>query len=130
MTISKAVSILPRVSEKIMLKPEQWICWVIVMGALWECLCFALRALGARDQQNANYVVASTLLVLLAPLCKSHEFHSIPFFHPCKQSLTSDSYRDKRIRIHDGSETCSTSSPPKPLARRISSMACEAVRRS
>ena len=40
------------------------------MGALWECLCFILRTLGAKDQQNATYVTLSTLLFLLAPLCK------------------------------------------------------------
>ncbi|POR35144.1 hypothetical protein TPAR_04677 [Tolypocladium paradoxum] len=43
-------------------------CWVIIMGALWECLCFTLRALGARDQQESIYVTLSTLLFLLAPL--------------------------------------------------------------
>ncbi|KAM5343339.1 hypothetical protein ACJ41O_014305 [Fusarium nematophilum] len=43
-------------------------CWVIVMGASWECICFTLRALGARDQQEMTYVIVSTLLFLLAPL--------------------------------------------------------------
>ncbi|KAH7268778.1 RTA1 like protein-domain-containing protein [Fusarium solani] len=43
-------------------------CWVIVMGALWECVCFILRALGARDQQESTYMIVSTLLLLLAPL--------------------------------------------------------------
>ncbi|KAL6362601.1 hypothetical protein LRP88_03892 [Fusarium phalaenopsidis] len=43
-------------------------CWVIVMGALWECVCFILRALGARDQQESSYMIVSTLLFLLAPL--------------------------------------------------------------
>jgi len=48
------------------------------MGALWECLCFALRTLGARDQQNGNYVIISTLLFLLAPLCKSQALKPTP----------------------------------------------------
>ncbi|KAJ6445102.1 RTA1 domain-containingprotein [Purpureocillium lavendulum] len=43
-------------------------CWVIIMGALWECVCFVLRALGAKDQQESLYVTLSTLLFLLAPL--------------------------------------------------------------
>ncbi|GJN80164.1 hypothetical protein PLIIFM63780_003688 [Purpureocillium lilacinum] len=43
-------------------------CWVIIMGALWECICFVLRALGAKDQQESIYVTLSTLLFLLAPL--------------------------------------------------------------
>ncbi|PTB36185.1 hypothetical protein M441DRAFT_122346, partial [Trichoderma asperellum CBS 433.97] len=42
-------------------------CWVIIMGALWECFCFILRTLGAKDQQNSTYVTVSTLLFLLAP---------------------------------------------------------------
>ncbi|KAJ3481804.1 hypothetical protein NLG97_g7731 [Lecanicillium saksenae] len=43
-------------------------CWVIIMGASWECICFVLRTLGAKDQQNSNYVMMSTLFFLLAPL--------------------------------------------------------------
>ncbi|KAL9487834.1 hypothetical protein ACSS6W_000111 [Trichoderma asperelloides] len=43
-------------------------CWVIIMGALWECFCFILRTLGAKNQQNSTYVTVSTLLFLLAPL--------------------------------------------------------------
>ncbi|KAF4500422.1 RTA1 domain containing protein [Fusarium agapanthi] len=43
-------------------------CWVIVIGASWECICFIARALGARDQQEAAYVIVSTLLFLLAPI--------------------------------------------------------------
>ncbi|XWW99349.1 hypothetical protein V2A60_007358 [Cordyceps javanica] len=46
----------------------QKFCWVIVMGASWECICFVLRTLGALDQQNSTYVMLSTLLFLLAPL--------------------------------------------------------------
>lgn len=40
------------------------------MGALWECVCFILRTLGAKDQQESLYVTLSTLLFLLAPLCE------------------------------------------------------------
>ncbi|KAM5366799.1 hypothetical protein ACJZ2D_010339 [Fusarium nematophilum] len=50
------------------LMPFEPFCWVIVMGASWECICFTLRALGARDQQEMTYVIVSTLLFLLAPL--------------------------------------------------------------
>lgn len=52
-------------------KNKQWFCWVVVMGSLWEFICFVLRSLGAHDQQNQGYVIGSTLLILLAPLCKS-----------------------------------------------------------
>lgn len=45
-------------------------CWVIVMGALWECLAFALRTAGSRDQQSLGIVIGHSLLLLLAPLCK------------------------------------------------------------
>ncbi|KAK0648568.1 RTA1 like protein-domain-containing protein [Cercophora newfieldiana] len=51
-----------------MFKYRKWFCWVVVMGSLWELMCFALRTVGARDQQNAGYVIASMLLFLLAPL--------------------------------------------------------------
>ncbi|KAM0545346.1 hypothetical protein ACHAPJ_011418 [Fusarium lateritium] len=47
---------------------NQKFCWVIVMGASWECICFILRALGARNQQESIYVTVSTLLFLLAPI--------------------------------------------------------------
>ena len=50
-------------------KNGKWFCWVVVMGSAWELCCFALRAIGARDQQNSAYVITSTLLFLLAPLC-------------------------------------------------------------
>ncbi|KAK0732323.1 RTA1 like protein-domain-containing protein [Lasiosphaeris hirsuta] len=47
---------------------RKWFCWVVVMGSLWELACFALRTVGAHDQQNSVYVIVSTLLFLLAPL--------------------------------------------------------------
>jgi len=47
---------------------RKWFSWVVVMGSLWELFCFALRTLGARNQQQSAYVIASTLLFLLAPL--------------------------------------------------------------
>lgn len=43
-------------------------CWVLLMGATWECVSFCLRVVGARDQQNLAVVISSTLLFLLAPL--------------------------------------------------------------
>jgi hypothetical protein len=42
------------------------------MAALWECLSFILRTLGAHDQQQLGYVIGGTLLLLLAPLCKTY----------------------------------------------------------
>ncbi|KAK0612120.1 RTA1 like protein-domain-containing protein [Immersiella caudata] len=47
---------------------RKWFSWVVVMGSLWELLCFVFRTIGARDQQNQDYVIVSTLLFLLAPL--------------------------------------------------------------
>jgi hypothetical protein len=44
-------------------------CWVLIMGAAWECAAFVLRTLGAHDQQNQVYAIVSTLLIFLAPLC-------------------------------------------------------------
>lgn len=38
------------------------------MGALWECLAFILRTIGAHDQQSLGFVIGATLLLLLAPL--------------------------------------------------------------
>ncbi|KAK3935800.1 RTA1 domain-containing protein [Diplogelasinospora grovesii] len=43
-------------------------CWVLIMGAVWECIAFIMRTLGAHDQQQMQYVIWGTLLVLLAPL--------------------------------------------------------------
>lgn len=55
------------------------------MGALWECFCFILRTLGAKDQQNSTYVTLSTLLFLLAPLCKT--WPSSKVLYMCSNSL-------------------------------------------
>jgi len=41
------------------------------MGAAWDVTAFALRAAGSKKQQDINYVISGTLLLLLAPLCKS-----------------------------------------------------------
>ncbi|KAF4947932.1 hypothetical protein FSARC_13864 [Fusarium sarcochroum] len=60
------LSTVSHLAQAIVLK--QKFCWVIVMGAAWECICFVLRALGARDQQQSVYVTISTLLFLLAPI--------------------------------------------------------------
>lgn len=43
-------------------------CWVIIMGTAWETAAFIMRSLGARNQQNSTYAIASQLLFLLAPL--------------------------------------------------------------
>ncbi|KAF2430366.1 hypothetical protein EJ08DRAFT_670506 [Tothia fuscella] len=43
-------------------------CWVIVVASLWDTASFALRALGAHDQQNDGYAIASEVLLLTAPL--------------------------------------------------------------
>jgi hypothetical protein len=45
-------------------------CWVLIAMVLWETTSFALRAVGAHQQQNLGFVIAFTLLFLLAPLCK------------------------------------------------------------
>lgn len=42
--------------------------WVLIMGASWETLAFALHAAGAHDQQNQGLATAHILLYLLAPL--------------------------------------------------------------
>ncbi|KAL6693194.1 RTA1 like domain-containing protein [Trichoderma pleuroticola] len=67
-------------------------CWVIIMGALWECFCFILRTLGAKDQQNSTYVTLSTLLFLLAPLWINAFAYMVVsrliyFLHPKQTSL-------------------------------------------
>ncbi|KAH6895722.1 RTA1 like protein-domain-containing protein [Thelonectria olida] len=43
-------------------------CWVITMGASWELAAFAIKTIGAHDQQKLAYVIWGTLLFLLAPL--------------------------------------------------------------
>ncbi|PKK53922.1 hypothetical protein CI102_1171, partial [Trichoderma harzianum] len=67
-------------------------CWVIIMGALWECVCFILRTLGAKDQQNSTYVTLSTLLFLLAPLWINAFAYMVVsrliyFLHPKQRAL-------------------------------------------
>ncbi|KAM0340236.1 hypothetical protein ACHAPU_010580 [Fusarium lateritium] len=43
-------------------------CWVVIMGATWETIAFALKTLGSRHQQNLMYVTWGQILFLLAPL--------------------------------------------------------------
>ncbi|KAK5987978.1 putative lipid transporter atnI [Cladobotryum mycophilum] len=43
-------------------------CWVIIMGGAWETAAFALRTLGAHDQQQLAYAILGQVLFLLAPL--------------------------------------------------------------
>ncbi|CVL08833.1 related to phospholipid-translocating ATPase [Fusarium proliferatum] len=64
--VAFGLSTVAHLAQAIILK--QKFCWVIIMGASWECICFIARALGARDQQQAAYVTVSTLLFLLAPI--------------------------------------------------------------
>ncbi|KAF5980302.1 phospholipid-translocating ATPase [Fusarium bulbicola] len=64
--VAFGLSTVAHVAQAIILK--QKFCWVIVIGASWECICFIVRALGARDQQESAYVIVSTLLFLLAPI--------------------------------------------------------------
>ncbi|KAK4153966.1 RTA1 like protein-domain-containing protein [Chaetomidium leptoderma] len=42
--------------------------WVVIMGALWETIAFAIHSVGARDQQQIAYATAWNVLFLLAPL--------------------------------------------------------------
>ncbi|KAK6851906.1 hypothetical protein PG995_012031 [Apiospora arundinis] len=42
--------------------------WVLIMGATWETVSFAIHALGSRDQQNMAYASSAQILFLLAPL--------------------------------------------------------------
>jgi len=44
------------------------LCWVVIMGAAWEFVSFALRSAAAQNQQSAAFAFVSQLLVLLAPL--------------------------------------------------------------
>lgn len=45
-------------------------CWVVIMGALWECGGYVSRSISTRHQQSSGLATISQLLVLLAPLCK------------------------------------------------------------
>jgi hypothetical protein len=51
---------------------KKWFCWVIAMGAAWECAGFVLRAAAAKNQASMAFAIVSQLLILLAPLCKLH----------------------------------------------------------
>ncbi|KAK8022510.1 hypothetical protein PG993_013277 [Apiospora rasikravindrae] len=42
--------------------------WVLIMGATWETVSFAIHALGSKDQQNIAYASSAQILFLLAPL--------------------------------------------------------------
>lgn len=53
--------------------------WVLIMGAGWEFGSFVARSFSTRQQQSLGLVVASQLLFLLAPLCRSSvSFCSFP----------------------------------------------------
>jgi hypothetical protein len=55
------------ISQAIVYKKKK-LCWVIIMGALWELGSFSLRAAGSLQQQNTQVAFWSQVLVLLAPL--------------------------------------------------------------
>ncbi|KUJ12277.1 uncharacterized protein LY89DRAFT_688026 [Mollisia scopiformis] len=44
------------------------LCWVLLMGAIWELASFAIRSVGTRNQQNTALATISQILVLLAPM--------------------------------------------------------------
>lgn len=46
---------------------KKW-CWVIIMGAAWECFGFVMRFYSTLDQTQSNTASAGQLLILLAPL--------------------------------------------------------------
>lgn len=43
-------------------------CWVIIMGAAWECIGFIMRTYSTINQLESNTASAGQLLILLAPL--------------------------------------------------------------
>ncbi|RFU35114.1 hypothetical protein B7463_g1244, partial [Scytalidium lignicola] len=44
------------------------LCWVIIMGSLWEFASFAIRSASTKNQQSEQLAFWSQLLVLLAPM--------------------------------------------------------------
>ncbi|KAL2069856.1 hypothetical protein VTL71DRAFT_14535 [Oculimacula yallundae] len=44
------------------------LCWVLIMGILWEFASFSIRSIGTRHQQVTAYAFVSQILVLLAPM--------------------------------------------------------------
>lgn len=44
------------------------LCWVIIMGSLWEFASFTIRIVGSKNQQSQQLAFWSQLLVLLAPM--------------------------------------------------------------
>ncbi|KAF9890447.1 hypothetical protein FE257_005852 [Aspergillus nanangensis] len=42
--------------------------WVILMGAIWECVGFVTRAASTRDQQNTTLATITQMFILLSPL--------------------------------------------------------------
>ena len=45
--------------------------WVVLMGASWETVAYAVRAYSTRKQQDETVVTVAQLFILLAPLCKT-----------------------------------------------------------
>ncbi|KAE8453202.1 hypothetical protein EG329_011269 [Mollisiaceae sp. DMI_Dod_QoI] len=44
------------------------LCWVLLVGALWEFASFAIRSAGTKNQQSTPLAFVSQILVLLAPM--------------------------------------------------------------
>jgi len=44
------------------------LCWVLLMGCIWEFASFSIRAAGTRNQQSVPLAFVSQILVLLAPM--------------------------------------------------------------
>lgn len=44
------------------------LCWVLIMGCMWEFTSFAIRSASTKMQQNVALVTVSQILVLLAPM--------------------------------------------------------------
>lgn len=44
------------------------LCWVLLVGAIWEFASFGIRAAGTKNQQSTPLAFVSQILVLLAPM--------------------------------------------------------------
>ncbi|TGO23065.1 hypothetical protein BPAE_0145g00140 [Botrytis paeoniae] len=44
------------------------LCWVLIMGCMWELMSFAIRSASTKMQQNVALATVSQILVLLAPM--------------------------------------------------------------
>jgi hypothetical protein len=53
------------------------------MGGVWETAAFAIRTVGAHDQQQLQFVIWGQLLFLLAPLCMSSRMRFVSLDTAC-----------------------------------------------